>query len=253
MSKDAIRRFANLVGMLAALSVNVLASALPLNGQNTGEISDLFKVFFVPAGYVFSIWGLIYIGWIAFVVYQFRPAQKQNPRLRSLGYVFALSCVFNAAWLFCWHYHRFGLSVLVMLILLSLLIAAYLRLNIARLAVSSAEKWSVDIPFSVYLGWITVATVANISDYLYFVHWDGFGIAPELWAVIMLIVTSFLGLAMALTRKDSGYLFVLVWASIGIAVKQSAVSLVANAAWAAALFAFALALWTIVQRRRATA
>ena len=115
MAKDTIRQVVNLLSILLALTVNILASALPLNGQNTGEISDRFQVFFVPAGYVFSIWGIIYIGWIAFAIFQFQPAQKENPRLRRLGYLFALSNVLNAAWLFCWHYNRFGLSVLVML------------------------------------------------------------------------------------------------------------------------------------------
>jgi translocator protein len=117
MSKDTVRQFANALSVVLALTVNILAAALPLNGQNTGEISDRFEVFFVPAGYVFSIWGLIYIGWIAFATYQFTPAQKENPRLQRLGYWFALSGVLNAAWLFCWHYNLFGLSVLVMLAL----------------------------------------------------------------------------------------------------------------------------------------
>src|SRR6185369_11194456 len=98
MFKDTIRQYANLVSVILALFVNILASALPLNGQNTGEISDRFQVYFVPAGYVFAIWGLIYIGWIAFAIYQARPSQKENPRLRRLGYAFAWSGVFNAAW-----------------------------------------------------------------------------------------------------------------------------------------------------------
>lgn len=250
MSKDTLRQFANLFSVILALTVNVLASTLPLNGQNTGEISDRFQVFFVPAGYVFAIWGIIYIGWIAFTVYQFLPAQKENPRLQRLGYLFALSGIFNAAWLFCWHYNLFGLSVLVMLTLLGLLIASYLKLNIGRTTVSVVEKWCVDIPFSVYLGWITVATVANITDYLYLIGWNGFNIAPQVWAVIMLIVASLLGVAMAVTRHDSGYVFVLVWSFVGIAVKQSAAPLVANSSWVLALVAFGLAVFAIFKRRQ---
>jgi hypothetical protein len=233
------------------LTVNILAAALPLNGQNTGAISDRFHVYFVPAGYIFAIWGIIYIGWIAFAIYQFRPAQKESPRLRGLGYLFALSGIFNAAWLFCWHYNLFGLSVLVMLILLGLLIASYLKLNIGRTSVGSVEKWSVDVPFSVYLGWITVATVANITDFLYFINWTGFGIAPQAWAVIMLVIASGLGLAMTLARKDSGYVFVLVWSFFGIAAKQAATPLVANSAWAATILMLVLAVYSIVQRRQA--
>ena len=105
MTKDTTRQWANLVGAVLAIAVNTLAVRLPLNGQDTGAISDRLAAYFVPAGYVFSIWGVIYLGWIAFVIYQFLPSQKASPRLRRLGYVFALSCVFNATWLFCWPPH----------------------------------------------------------------------------------------------------------------------------------------------------
>jgi len=199
--KDTLRQITNLVTVIIALTVNFLAAALPLNGQNTGEISDRFQVYFVPAGYVFAIWGIIYLGWIAFIVYQFRPSQKESPRLRKLGYLFALSNLANAAWLFAWHYNAFGLSVLIMLTLLGLLIASYLRLDVNRASVSRAERWSVDIPFSVYLGWVTVATVANITSWLYSIDWNGFGIAPQVWAVIMIVVA---GLAFYFLERTSG-------------------------------------------------
>jgi len=170
--------------------------------------------------------------------------------LRNLGYLFAISGLFNAAWLVCWHYNWFGLSVLVMLTLLGLLIASYVKLNVGRAPVTAAERWSVDIPFSVYLGWISVATVANVSDWLYLVNWNGFGIAPQVWAAIMIGVASVLGVFMTVTRRDSGYVFVLAWSFAGIAVKQAGVPLVANAAWGAAVFALGLAFSSIVQRRR---
>ena len=250
MSKDTLRQIVNLFSVILALAVNILASALPLNGQNTGEISDRFQVYFVPAGYVFAIWGVIYLGWIAFTIYQFLPAQKENPRLRGLGYLFALSGAFNAAWLFCWHYNLFGLSVLVMLVLLALLIASYLKLNIGRERVSTLERWCVDIPFSLYLGWITVATVANISDYLYLIEWNGFGLVPQLWAVIMLLVASSLGALMVVKRYDAAYVLVLVWSFIGIAVKQAGAPLVAVAAWFLALVALGLAVFAVFQKRR---
>ena len=246
--KDQIRQITNLVTVLLALTVNILASALPLNGQNTGEISDRFQVYFVPAGYVFAIWGLIYLGWIAFIIFQFRASQKESPRLRRLGYLFAMSNVFNAAWLFAWHYNLFGLSVVIMLSLLGLLIASYLRLDVNRSSVSLAERWSVDIPFGTYLGWITVATVANVTDWLYLVEWNGFGLAAPTWAVIMLGVASVLGLGMALTRRDVAYLAVLVWAFIGIAIKQVSAPMVVNAAWVAAALMAMLAVYSLARR-----
>jgi hypothetical protein len=250
MSKDSLRQFANALSVALALTVNVLASALPLNGQNTGEISNRFQVYFVPAGYVFAIWGLIYIGWIAFAVYQFLPAQKESPRLRRLGYLFALSGIANAAWLFCWHYNQLGLSVLVMLSLLGLLIASYLRLGVSHTPNSTFEHWCVEVPFSVYLGWITVATVANISDWLFSISWSGWGITAQPWAAIMIAVASLLGLLMALTRLDDAYLFVLVWSFAGIAVKQTSSPLVMNSAWAASALALVLAIFCMIQRFR---
>lgn len=250
MSKDTLRQIANAFSVVLALTVNILASTLPLNGQNTGEISDRFQVYFVPAGYVFAIWGVIYIGWIAFTVYQFLPAQKENMRLQNLGYLFALSGVFNAAWLFCWHYNQFGLSVLVMLALLATLIGSYLKLDVGRAPASATERWCVDLPFSLYLGWISVATVANVTSYLYSINWSGFGIPAQAWAAIMIAVASLLGLLMALTRRDSGYLFVLVWSFAGIALKQAEFPLVATSAWLAVALALGLAVYGIVQRRR---
>jgi len=248
--KDTLRQIANLVTVIIALTVNILASALPLNGQNTGEISDRFRfqVYFVPAGYVFAIWFFIFLGWLVFAIYQFRPSQKESPRLRKLGYLFALSGIANAAWLFSWHYNYFGLSVVIMLALLGLLIASYLRLDVNRVPVSRAERWSVDIPFSVYLGWITVATVANITSWLYSINWNGFGISAPVWAVIMIVVASVVGLLMTLTRRDVAYVFVLVWSFIGIAVKQASVASVANTAWIGAVLMLILAIYSLTRR-----
>ena len=146
---------------------------LPFNGQETGAISDRFAIYFVPAGYVFSIWGLIYLGLIAYAIFQALPAQRENPRLRSIGGLFALASVANIAWIFLWHYEVFPATLAVMLVLLGSLIAIYLRLGTGLTQVSRAETWMVRVPFSVYLGWITVATVANATQLLYFLGWNG--------------------------------------------------------------------------------
>ena len=249
--KDTLRQTTNLVTVLIALTVNILAPILPLNGQNTGEISDRFQVYFVPAGYVFAIWFLIFVGWLAFAIYQFLPAQKESPRLRRLGYVFAISNIANASWLFAWHYNFFGLSVLIMLFLLGLLIASYLRLGVNQSSAVGGERWSIDIPFSLYLGWITVATVANITSWLYSVAWNGMGIAPQTWAIIMIAVASVVGLLMALTRKDAAYLFVLVWSFAGIAVKQVSAPNVVTTAWIGAGLMLVLAVYSLMRRKTA--
>lgn len=249
--KDTLRQAANFVTVLVALTVNTLASTLPLNGQTTGEISDRLAAYFVPAGYVFAIWFFIFVGWLVFAVYQFLPAQKKSPRLQRLGYWFAASNLVNAVWLFTWHYNLFGLSVLVMLALLGLLIVSYLKLDVNRASAKGGEWWSVDLPFSLYLGWITVATVANVTSWLYAIEWTGWGIPAPVWASIMIVVASLVGLAMALTRRDAVYLGVLAWSFAGIAVKQADTALVANTAWFAAALALGLAVFSLWRRRSA--
>ena len=251
MNRDTLRQVINLLAVVATIVVNGLANALQLNGHLTGEISDLFKVYFVPAGYVFSIWGLIYVGLIAFAVYQMLPSQRENPRLRRIGYLFSLSCLANVIWLFLWHYELFICTIAIMIALLGLLIAIYLRLEIGRAQVAMKEKWLVDLPFSIYLGWITVATIANASDVLDYLKWSGWGIRPEVWAVIMLIAGLGIASVMGLTRGDIAYQLVIVWAFAGIAVKQTAMPVVANAAWVmSALVIIVLIIGVLVREQR---
>jgi len=230
MNRNMIRQILVLIAVFTTIVFNIVANALPLNGLNTGEISDRFKIFFVPAGYVFSIWGLIYLGLIAYAIYQVLPIQRDNPRLCSIAYLFILSCLANIAWLFLWHYEIFEFTIIAMVVLLVSLIAIYLLLDIGRGEVSAGERWSVQIPFSIYLGWITVATIANTTQLLYYLGWNGWGISAEVWTVIMLVAGVVISAAMSLTRADIAYSLVLVWAYIGIAVKHANTPIVAKTA-----------------------
>jgi len=228
----AIRIF-NVLAVVATITVNILANALPINGMNTGEISDNFKVFFVPAGYVFSIWGLIYLGLIAFSIFQILPSQWENIQLDKVGIWFIVSSLANIVWIFLWHYELFVLTVPVMLLLLLSLIMIYTKLGNGIQRVPPLEKWLVQVPFSIYLGWVSVATIANITSTLDYVKWDGFGIAPQIWAVIMLAIAVVLAFLIAFNRRDVAYLFVFVWAFVGIANKQANYPTVATAAYIA--------------------
>ncbi len=236
----------NTATTLVVILINALANTLPINGLNTGQISDRFEVYFVPAGYVFSIWGLIYLALLAFTVYQWLP-QADQARAR-IGYFYALSGVANSAWIFLWHYLQFPLTLLAMLVLLGSLIAIYLRLGIGQRRFELLERWTVQIPFSIYLGWITVATVANITSLLNHLQWSGWGIAPEAWAVIILLVAAGVALAVSFTRGDVAYILVIVWAYIGIAVKHAATPLVMIPA---AVLAGIVGLSLVVTARRA--
>jgi len=251
MNKNVLRQSVNVLAVIATIVINGLANALPLNGQTTGEISDRFQVYFVPAGYVFSIWGLIYLGLIVFAVFQALPAQRDNPRLCRIGYLFTASCLANIAWLFLWHYEQFPLTLLAMLSLLVLLIVIYLRLGIGRVAAPTIEIWLLHIPFSIYLGWITVATIANVTSLLEYRNWGGWGISDEAWAIIMLVAGGSIASAVSLTRGDIAYMLVIVWAFVGIAVKHGDAPVVATAAWVVtALAVLVLVVGIVLGRRR---
>ncbi len=245
--KDTLRQVIVALSVLATLVVNVLANALPFNGLSTAQISDQFKVYFVPAGYVFSIWGLIYIGLIAYAVFQVLPTQRENPRLRKTGYLAALAGLANCAWLFLWHYQQFVWTLVAMISLLVLLILVYLNLGIGRTQVSTAEKWAVRVPFSVYLGWITVATIANVTDVLYFLKWDGFGIGARDWTLILFAAVIVIAGLMSLTRRDIAYNLVIIWALVGIAVKQAAAKSLVIASLASAVVVVCVLVYSVLR------
>lgn len=227
---------------LLTLAVNGLANALPLNGQLTGEISDRFPIRFVPAGYVFAIWGLIYLGLIAFTVYQALPAQREDETLKRISPLYWLTSLANSVWIFLWHYEFFAWTIFVMAALLVSLIALYRQLSRSPRAAEPGFRRFVKLPFSIYLGWISVATIANAAQWLYFLNWNGWGLSDELWAAIMLLVATGLGFAMLWREADRAYALVLVWAFVGIALKQADSALVATSAW---VLAAVLALSTI--------
>ncbi|HEY5159030.1 MAG TPA: hypothetical protein VII93_13805, partial [Anaerolineales bacterium] len=184
--KNTLRQILVILTVIITITINILADALPINGLNTGAISDRFHVYFVPAGYVFAIWGLIYIGLIAYGVYQALPAQKNNPRLQAISWWVVLGGLANCTWIFLWHYEQFVGTLAAMLILLATLIAVYLRLGSGLTKVTAGETWAVRVPFSIYLGWITVATVANVTDVLDYLKWNAFGLPAQTWLLIVL-------------------------------------------------------------------
>ena len=224
------RQFMTVSALSMVLIVNSLANILPINNQTTGDISDSYPIFFVPAGYVFSIWGLIYLGLISYTVYQLLPSQRGNKLHSQIAPYFWANCVANTGWILAWHYNQLLPSVLIMLVILLTLVRIYLILGTGRYVVSSAETYLARFPFSIYLAWITVATIANITTLLYDLNWNGFGLAPDLWAVIMLIVATLVTGIQTLRHHDIPFVGVIVWAFIGIAIKHNAILTVSGTA-----------------------
>ena len=242
----------NIIAFALTVLVNTLAgSTTILGGKLTAQISDANPTLITPAGYVFSIWGIIYILLGIFVIFQVLPSQKGKDYQREIGWLFVLSSLLNIVWLFLWQFEYLTLSVIVMFLLLATLIAIYLRLNIGKSKVSLPEKLAVHLPFSVYLGWITIASIADVSVTLVSVKWDGFGISQETWATLIIIIALLITLLVIATRKDVAYGLVVIWALLGIAVKQSGnQNIVTTTEITAVVIVIALALSILVSRLR---
>ncbi len=202
----------NVILFLAVVTVNALANILPINGQTTGDISNRLDVLFTPAGYVFSIWSVIYILLAIWLIRQF-PIERRNMSVyTSVAGLFAISCVLNIAWILCWHYNLFGLSVIIMIALLSSLIGIYVRIK------QNNPQLLDLLPFSVYLGWISVATIANISYFLVYIDWSGWGLSPEIWTIVMMFVATILARIFLFREQDIYFVLVFIWALVGIGV-----------------------------------
>ncbi len=207
------------IAYAAMVYVNYLANALPIGGVTTGEASDSFGNLFTPAGLTFAIWGLIYLFLGIYVVYQFWVKdKKKNELLGKINLIFLISSIANISWIFAWHYGIIWLSLIIMLVLLGSLIM------IADIVNSKDGKdvlgWLICLPFSIYFGWITVATIANVTVLLVSLGWDGFGVAPEVWTIIVLLVGATIGIWQMLKDKNIPYGLVLVWAYGGIWLKH---------------------------------
>ena len=215
-------RYANIIFFGLTVVVNSLAGGTTLiGGQVTAAVSDANPTLITPAGYVFSIWGVIYMLLGVFVVYQALPSQQGKEYQSKIGWLFVLSSLINIGWLFLWQFEYLSLSVVLMFLLLATLISIYVRLRTGKSAVSLRERLAVQLPFSVYLGWITIASIANVAATLVSIGWDGFGISPEIWAILVVAVALIITMLMLFTRKDVAYSLVIIWALVGIGVKQS--------------------------------
>ena len=220
----------NLLGFLGTVAVNALANVLPINNITTGALSDLYPNLFVPAGLTFAIWGLIYVLLGIFVIYPLIPSVRRDPQkvnfVQKIGPLFSISCIANIGWIFAWHYQILPLSLIFMLILLGCLLFIYLRLNVGKSETTRAERYFAHLPFSVYLGWITIATIANVTALLVNINWNTWGLSEQFWAVAVIIVGIAIALSMLFTRKDIYYSLVVDWALLGILLKRLSVTTV---------------------------
>ncbi len=258
----------NTVTFLGMLVVNFLATSLPLNDKATGELSDALPNLFVPAGITFSIWGLIWVLLAAYLFFQLRTvfARKGGGAESGsmvegdpyapgvVGLWFPINMMLNAGWIFAWHYQFVGLSVLVMLALLATLIVMFLNVN--EVIRRTGSKRFARVPISVYFGWITIATIANITAFLVSIGWGGFGVSDVVWTIVVIAVGLAVNVTMLLRYRSFAFAAVAIWAFGGIAGKRMAEGTPEGAGvFTAAILAGAalLVLGVVIAIRRRTA
>jgi hypothetical protein len=253
-SSDLQRQVTTLAAVLGSIAINTLSNIFPLNGVSVGELSNtLFgSVQITPANYGFAIWGLIYLGLIAFGIYQLQPSQRENPRLQHSGYLLAIACIAQCVWIYLFLARLFPLSNLAMLGILVPLMVMYQRLGIGQERVSRAERWFIHLPISLYLGWISVATIVNVATALYSLKWDGWGISPSIWTVVMMTTASLIAAVISIRHRDTAYVLVIVWALVAISIRQANIPLIMVTGWVLAIVLMGLNLVNELKPRSRT-
>jgi benzodiazapine receptor len=236
----------NIAALAIVIVVNGLANAIPLGGQNTGEVSARYPSLFTPAGYTFSIWGLIYTALIIFAIYQALPSQRNSRLLAAITPWFLLSCAGNAGWIFAWHYNGLWLSLALMAVMLFSLVRIYRLLEPA----TGWQRWAVNIPFSLYTGWITVAIIANTSAVQTGMGWDAIALSAEHWTVVKIAMAGSIAAAVLLLQGDRVFVLVVAWAAGGILVKQATNPEIAGSSLTVLLVALLLVAFESVRKWR---
>jgi len=217
---------------LGVIAVNALANILPINGYNTGQVSAFYPNAFVPAGFTFSIWGVIYLLLLSYTIgyTYYTLKQQQFPKafifIERINIYFLMTCVLNMAWILAWHYLQIELSVVIMLLFLSTLIQLFLKSNIMANGLTSTQKFILQTPFTVYLGWISVATIANITALLVAYKWNAFNIAPVYWSAAMILIAILLAVLMLKKFRSIAFALVVAWALWGIYNAQGPAALI---------------------------
>lgn len=221
IDRSPISKIITLIAIIAAFGVNVWANIAPINGLTIGEISNTIfqEVLITPANYAFIIWGIIYLGLISFAVYQLLATQSTSIISDRTRYLLSAASLAQILWVIFFLNRWFVLSLLAMVVILICLVAAYLHLS--KFSASMQQKWLVKIPISIYTAWISVATIVNGATLLDYWNWNGWGIPPQIWTCLMLLIAGLIGAAVAIQKQDLAYVGVFIWALVAIAVRNS--------------------------------
>jgi len=219
-----IFQFTNSIALILTVAINYLSNTGFFEGQTMSSISERYTNFFTPEGYAFSIWGLIYLGLLGFVIYYgpfTKSSEEKNRIINNTGVWFIISCFANSLWIVCWLNDKLQLSLLLMILLLiSLLKIITLNYDIMRSS-DLRSRIFFSIPFSIYAGWVSVALIANAAAYLKKIEWNGFGVSETYWTITMIIIASAIHLYMIWKKNMNAFAIVAVWALVAIAIANN--------------------------------
>ncbi len=218
-----LARFIPLASTLAVMAVSAVANIVTINGYRTGQVSDLYPTGFTPAGWVFSIWSVIYLGLLAHSLGQIVGSPGVRRRGAPLRPAFVVSAAANIAWVFAWHHRLIGVSFALMLVVLATLVIIHRDLR-KQIPPTRVQRLLVDVPFSLYFGWITTATIANFGALMTSRGGYPFQLTMDQWALVSVIAAIAVYVAMGVATRDSVYCAVFVWASLGIFLKPDGIS-----------------------------
>lgn len=219
-----ILQISNGIALVSTIIINYLSNTGMVNGKTIGDVSNGLQTLFTPAGYAFSIWGFIYLMLIGFVFYQgkslFSKSYTTDDVVLKIGWWFVISCIANSAWVFLWIYGYTGTSCVFILLLLFSLMQIVFRCRLELDLEPFSKMLFVAWPFVFYAGWVTVASIANISAYLYKINWDGFGIQADTWAIIMILAAVVVNIWAIQSRNLREFALVGAWALIAIGIRN---------------------------------
>lgn len=231
-SRNTLLKWLAAILFVVMLVANYAVSAFKINGTTTGEVSDAFPNLFAPIGLTFAIWGLIYLLLAIYTVHQFgiwgdAKSKATSQLINKLTPLYIITSLVNTAWVFAWQYKIIWLSLLLIVALLITLI--FINIIISGQKLKASERWLIKLPFSVYFGWLTVATIANTVVWLVSVGWDGLKLDEQFWTVAILVIGALIGVTTALRFRSVAYILVFAWAYFGILLKHISASHFNNA------------------------
>lgn len=210
----------NILVFIVMVVLNLLAVFLPLNGQTTGEVARSYPSLFIPAGFTFAVWRVIYLLLAGFIIYQgqglFRGKPVRPDLVARTGWFFILSSLANTGWILLWHRHRIGLALIMNSIIWISLAFLYHRLGIGRLKTGLGQWFLTRLPFSIYLAWITISIVGNLSIYLVAINWGGWGLSQTFWTVLALFCLAAVAGLFFWFYRDRAYILTFAWVFFGV-------------------------------------